>query len=98
MAGKADIIDAVANAAGLTRRQAGEAYDGFIDAIKGTLQNGERVQLPGFGSFSVSARAARTGRNPATGEAIKIKASKSVRFKQGRELKDALNSGKKGKK
>lgn len=97
MAGKADIIDDIANAGGLTRRQATEAFDGLVDSISGYLAKGERVSVPGFGSFSVTSRAARTGRNPATGESIKIKASKSVRFKPGRELKDALNSSKKRK-
>jgi DNA-binding protein HU-beta len=93
MAGKADIIDDIANTAGLTRRQATEAFQATVDSITGYLRKGERVQIPGFGSFSVSERAARTGRNPATGESIKIKASKNVRFKGGREMKDALNAG-----
>ena len=93
MAGKADIIDDIANSAGLTRRQATDAFQATIDSISSALRKGERVQIPGFGSFSVSERAARTGRNPATGESIKIKASKNVRFKGGREMKDSLNAG-----
>jgi DNA-binding protein HU-beta len=98
MAGKADIIDDIANAGGLTRRQATEAFEGFIDAIAGYLKKGDRVQLPGFGSFTVTSRAARMGRNPATGQSMPIKASKSVRFKPGRELKDSLNAGGKKRK
>jgi DNA-binding protein HU-beta len=92
MAGKADIVDGVAeNVEGLTKKQAAEAFDAVFDGIVRQLRKGERVQVPGFGSFAISKRAARQGRNPKTGETIKIKASKSVRFKVGKELKDKLN-------
>jgi DNA-binding protein HU-beta len=92
MAGKADVVDALASSVdGLTKKQAAEAFDAVFDAIGKLLRKDERVQVPGFGSFAVSRRAARKGRNPATGAAITIKASKSARFRPGRELKDSLN-------
>ena len=95
MAGKADIVDHVAGAVdGLTKQQAGEAFEAVIDAITRGLKKGDRIQIPGFGSFSVSKRAARKGRNPATGATISIKASKNARFKAGKDLKEALNKGK----
>lgn len=92
MAGKADIVDGVAERVeGLTKKQAAEAFDAVFEGIVRQLRKGERVQVPGFGSFAISKRAARQGRNPKTGETIKIKASKSVRFKVGKELKDKVN-------
>ena len=91
MAGKADIVEAVADGAGLSKKQAADAVQSLIDSISGHLQNGDRVQLPGLGSFSVSHRAGRTGRNPKTGESIEISASNGVRFKVSHPLKDALN-------
>ncbi len=91
MAGKSDIVDAVANAAGLTRKQAGDAFDAVFEALSGHLSDGDRVQVPGFGSFSISERAARTGINPSTREPMEIKASKNVRFKAGKDLKEAVN-------
>jgi len=91
MAGKADIVDRIAADADLTKKQAGDAFDAALAAISSALVGGERVQLPGFGSFSVSHRAARTGRNPATGASIRIAASNNVRFKMGKELKGAVN-------
>ncbi len=95
MAGKADIVEHVVGAVeGLTKKQAGEAFEAVIDAITRGLKKAERVQIPGFGSFSASKRAARKGRNPATGATINIKASKNARFKAGKELKEALNKGK----
>ena len=94
MAGKADIVDHIAGSVdGLTKKAAGEAFDAAIEAIGKALKKGDRVQIPGFGSFAVSKRAARKGRNPATGATITIKASKNVRFKAGKELKDALTTG-----
>jgi DNA-binding protein HU-beta len=94
MASKADIVEHIANSVdGLTKKAAGEAFDAAIEAIEKALKKGDRVQVPGFGSFNVSKRAARKGRNPATGATITIKASKNVRFKAGKELKDALNKG-----
>jgi|CXWL01.1.fsa_nt_gi DNA-binding protein HU-beta len=93
MAGKADIVDKVADTVeGLTKKQVAEVFDAIFDAITGCLENGDRVQLPKFGSFAISKRAARKGRNPATGNSITIAASRSVRFKQGKDLKDAVNS------
>lgn len=92
MAGKADIVDHIAGTVdGITKKAAGEALDATIEAITKALRKGDRVQIPGLGSFSVSKRGARKGRNPKTGETIQIKASKNVRFKAGKELKDSLN-------
>ena len=91
MAGKADIVDEIAAKADLTKAQATKAFEVILSTITKSLKKGDRVQLPGFGSFSVSRRAARQGRNPATGATIQIKASKNVRFKMGKDLKDTLN-------
>jgi DNA-binding protein HU-beta len=92
MAGKADIVEDVAGGVeGLTKKQAGEVFDAVFDSITAYLRKGDRVQLPGFGSFSVSHRAARLGRNPATGQTITIGASNNVKFRAGKELKDAVN-------
>ncbi len=94
MASKADIVDHIANSVeGMTKKAAGEALEAAVDAVSKALRKGDRVQIPGFGSFTVSKRAARKGRNPATGATITIKASKNVRFKAGKELKDSLNKG-----
>ena len=92
MAGKADIVSAIAAGADLSKKQAGDAFDAALAAIEATLVNGDRVQLPGFGSFSITRRAARTGRNPATGASIFIQASNNVRFKMGKDLKSSVNS------
>ena len=98
MAGKADIVNRIVDRVeGLTRRQAAEALVAVFDTIADALRSGEGAKVPGFGSFSLSERAARKGRNPATGETIKIKASKSVRFKVGKELKEAVNTKKRGR-
>ena len=92
MAGKADIVDHVADQVeGLTKKQAGEAADAVFEAITAHLTRGERVTVPSFGSFSVAERAARKGRNPATGEEIQIAASKNVKFKSGKDLKERVN-------
>ncbi len=92
MAVKADIVESVANGVeGLTKKQAADAFDTVFNSIASFLATGDRVQLPGFGSFSVNPRPERQGRNPATGEAITIKASNAVRFKVGKELKAAVN-------
>jgi DNA-binding protein HU-beta len=91
MAGKADIVDEIADKTGVTKKQAADAFEVIINSITKSLKKGERVQLPGFGSFAVSKRNARQGRNPATGATIHIPASKSVRFKMGKDLKDTLN-------
>jgi DNA-binding protein HU-beta len=92
MAGKADLINGIVDSVeGLTRRQATEAFEAVFAAITEAVKAGESAKIPGFGSFTLSERASRKGRNPATGESITIKASKSVRFKPGKELKEAVN-------
>ena len=88
---KGELIDAVANSAGLSRADATKAVDGILDSITSTLSSGGSVSLVGFGTFSVKARAARMGRNPRTGEAIHIAASNVPGFKAGKALKDAVN-------
>ena len=88
---KGELIDAVAAAAGLSRADATKAVDGTLDAITSALAGGGSVSLVGFGTFSVKSRAARMGRNPRTGEAIQIAASKVPGFKAGKALKDAAN-------
>lgn len=93
MPGQKDLSDHVANnVEGLSKKQAGEAVHAVFDCISDYLTGGERVQIPGFGTFSVSERAAREGVNPATGARIHIAASKGVRFKVGKDLKEKLNS------
>ncbi|MFU8876502.1 MAG: HU family DNA-binding protein [Wenzhouxiangellaceae bacterium] len=87
---KSEFIDAVSTKAGLTKADANRALDAMIDTISKALKKGDTVALVGFGTFSVKKRAARTGRNPATGETIKIKASKSPAFKPGKAFKDAI--------
>ena len=89
---KADLVSAMANEAGITKRQAAAALDSALKNISGTLKDGESVTLIGFGTFSVSERAARQGRNPQTGEVIDIPVSKVARFKAGKALKDLVNS------
>jgi DNA-binding protein HU-beta len=83
---KAELIAQLADDAGITKTQANAALDSFVDTVTKTLKKGDKVTLVGFGTFSVSKRAARVGRNPQTGEAIKIKAKKVARFKAGKEL------------
>ncbi|MDQ3016663.1 MAG: HU family DNA-binding protein [Bacteroidota bacterium] len=87
---KGDLIEAIAKGADMTKADAGRALDSTLDAISKTLKKGDKVTLPGFGTFSVSKRAARMGRNPATGEAIKIKAKKTPKFKAGTGLTEAV--------
>ena len=92
MAGKADIVDYIGdNVEGISKKQANQAFESIIEAICMHLEKGDRVQVPGLGSFAISERAARTGRNPKTGQSIKIEASKNVRFKAGKDLKDSVN-------
>jgi DNA-binding protein HU-beta len=88
---KADLIEIIANKADLSKVAAAGALDATLDAITKSLKKGDPVTLVGFGTFSVSKRAARMGRNPRTGAAIKIAASKNPRFKAGKALKDAVN-------
>ena len=87
---KTELTEAIADQAGLTKADAGRALDATIDTISKALKKGDTVSLIGFGTFSVKKRAARTGRNPATGETIKIKASKTPSFKAGKAFKDAI--------
>jgi|SRR5687768_14297000 DNA-binding protein HU-beta len=97
MPGKADLVSSIAEQAGISKKEAGAAYDAFVNYITDSCQKGERCAVPGLGSFSVSERKARTGRNPRTNEAINIPASRNVRFKAGKDLKTSLNLKKKGK-
>jgi DNA-binding protein HU-beta len=83
---KAELIEAIASRAKISKADSKKALDGFIEATTKALKKGDRVALVGFGSFSVTKRAARIGRNPQTGKEIKIKAKNVVRFKAGSEL------------
>jgi DNA-binding protein HU-beta len=87
---KAQLIDAIAGNAGLTKADGKKALDAFIKATTTALKKGDRVALVGFGSFSVSKRSARTGRNPQTGKEIKIAAKKVVKFKAGSDLSNVV--------
>lgn len=88
---KAELVDAVAGAANLSKADAGRAVDAVVDAVTGALKQGQQVSIVGFGTFSVKHRAARSGRNPRTGETIQISASNVPGFKAGKALKDAVN-------
>ena len=88
---KAELIDAVADGADISKADATRAVDAVVDQITSALKKGDQVTLVGFGTFAVKDRAARTGRNPRTGEAINIPASKVPGFKAGKALKDAVN-------
>lgn len=88
---KSELIDAVAESADISKAAAGRAVDAMVDAISGALKAGDSVALIGFGTFTVRERAARTGRNPRTGQEIKIDAAKVPAFKPGKALKDAVN-------
>ena len=88
---KNDLVASVADSSGLNRADATKAVDAVFDSITASLKSGTEVRLVGFGTFTVSKRAATTGRNPRTGEAIKIPASKQAKFKAGKGLKDAIN-------
>jgi DNA-binding protein HU-beta len=92
MAGKNEIIEAIAAETNLARRDAAAAYDAFLNAVTAALRSGEKVNVAGLGAFSVSDRAERAGRNPKTGEAITIPAARAVKFKPGKELKESVNS------
>ena len=89
---KTELIDAVAHDTGLARTDATRAIESVIDKVSKALHSGEKVTLVGFGTFDATSRKARDGRNPRTGETIKIPASKNVKFKPGKELKESLNS------
>ena len=88
---KNDLIASVSDSAGLSKADAGKAVDAVFNSITGSLKSGTEVRLVGFGTFSVSRRAASQGRNPRTGEPIQIKASNQPKFKAGKGLKDAVN-------
>jgi DNA-binding protein HU-beta len=88
---KSELIDAVADESGLSKADAGRALDAVVSSITAALKAGDTVSLIGFGTYSVKARSARTGRNPQTGATINIKASKVPSFKAGKALKDAVN-------
>lgn len=88
---KAELIEAIADAADLTKADAGRALDAMVEAITDALKKGETVSLVGFGSFVVKERAERQGRNPQSGESITIAAAKIPSFKAGKALKDAVN-------
>ncbi|MDV3467714.1 HU family DNA-binding protein [Stenotrophomonas sp. C3(2023)] len=88
---KTELIDAVAEAADLTKAESSRAVDAVVAAVTKALKEGDAVTLVGFGTFQVRDRAARTGRNPKTGDTIKIAASKNPSFKAGKALKDAVN-------
>ncbi len=88
---KAELIDAMAKKAGLSKKDAEAALAAFTDTVAGALKKGDKVQLVGFGTFEVTKRAAREGKNPQTGEKIKIAACKAPKFKAGKALKDTVN-------
>ncbi|MDY7547852.1 HU family DNA-binding protein [Glaciimonas sp. Gout2] len=88
---KTDLIEHIATSAEISKAASSRAVDALIGAVKATLKKNGTVTLVGFGTFSVGKRAARSGRNPRTGEAIKIKAAKVPKFKPGKALKDAVN-------
>ncbi len=88
---KTELVAAIADEAGISKKDAEKAVKAFTDVVANTLKKGDKVQLVGFGTFEVAKRAAREGRNPQTGKAMKIKASKAPKFKAGKALKDALN-------
>ena len=88
---KTELVAAIAEKTELTKKDSEKALKAFIDVVTEELKKGEKVQLVGFGTFEVSERAAREGRNPLTGEKMQIKASKAPKFKAGKALKDAVN-------
>lgn len=88
---KNELIDSMAAEAGMTKADAGKALDAFIASVIAALKKGDEIRLVGFGTFSVSKRAATTARNPRTGETIKVPAKKVAKFKVGKSLQDAVN-------
>ncbi len=88
---KSELVEAVATATGLTKTDSAKAIDATFEAITNALKGGDKVPLVGFGTFAVSKRAAREGRNPRTGDGVKIAARNAVSFKAGTALKDAVN-------
>jgi DNA-binding protein HU-beta len=92
---KTEFVEAIAKESGLTNADARKAVEAVITTVEKTLKKGDDIALTGFGKFSVSKRAARTGRNPQTGEAVKIKASKAPKFTAGAGLKTVVNGARK---
>ena len=88
---KMELIDAIAKSADITKSDAGKALNGMVEAISAALSSGDSITLIGFGTFSVTERSARTGRNPSTGKEIKITAKKVAKFKPGKALSEAVN-------
>lgn len=88
---KSELIDSIADSADVSKAAAGRALEATIEAVKKAMKKGDMVTLVGFGTFYVGKRAARTGRNPRTGDTIKIKAAKVPKFRAGKGLKDAIN-------
>lgn len=87
---KDELAGKIANESGITKTQAEKAVDGFVSAVSGALESGDSVTLVGFGTFSIGSRAEREGRNPRTGEKLKIPASKVVKFKAGKNLSERV--------
>ncbi len=88
---KTELVAAIAEKAGISKKDSEAALKAFVDTVTEELKKGEKVQLVGFGTFEISERAAREGRNPQTGESMQISASKNPKFKAGKALKDQLN-------
>jgi DNA-binding protein HU-beta len=88
---KADLVAAVAASADVSKAKAEEVINAFLDQVVSSAKSGDKVTWPGFGSFSISERAARTGRNPQTGEAVQVKASRALKFSASSKLKSDLN-------
>lgn len=95
---KTDLVAKVAESAELSKKDAEKAVKAFTEVVTEALKDGEKIQLVGFGTFEVTERAARTGKNPQTGKAMKIPACKAPKFKAGKGLKDAVNAAKPAKK
>ncbi|MBO7334953.1 MAG: HU family DNA-binding protein [Lachnospiraceae bacterium] len=89
---KTELVAAIADKAGLSKKDAEKAVKAYVDVVTAQLKKGNKVQLVGFGTFEVTKRAAREGRNPQTGAPMKIKASKAPKFSAGKALKDAVNN------
>ncbi|MCA1796947.1 MAG: HU family DNA-binding protein [Desulfuromonadaceae bacterium] len=89
---KTELVNSMAEKAGLSKADTEKALKAFVDSVTDALQQDEKISLVGFGTFSVGERAARTGKNPQTGEALQIPAAKVPKFKAGKALKDAVNS------
>jgi DNA-binding protein HU-beta len=90
---KSELVEAIAHGSGVTKADANRVLDTFMMTVTDALKSGDQVVLPGFGSFSIGNRSARTGRNPQTGQTIQIKASRVAKFKAGKTLKEAVQKG-----